>query len=878
MRADSGNHSGNGGNRATAGIPPSVHRRFEAQVSARPDGLAVQVGGDSLTYSGLNAAANRLARRILDRCGEDVRPVVVFMDKGLDLMAAMMAAFKAAKIYVPLDPSYPEARCDYILRNTAPCLVVTTSAGSDLSAWARQGGWPLLSLDELGEAAPRENVSLPVEPQALACILYTSGSTGEPKGIMHSHRSLTHAAELYIGSMEVTPEDRILCPSSHAFLGFLRPTLGALLSGASFFPARFADMPQLGDLLVRERITVFHAPCSVFRHLLDVLAAHGPVPTLRRFYGGGEPLYRADVERWRRLVPEGSTYLYVLGITEADVVSCLQIGTDTPIDTDLVPLGYAVEGVQVLILDEDGHVVAPGGVGEIAVRSVYLSPGYWRRPEMTAERFRPDPSGGESRTYLTGDLGRMRPDGCLEYVGRKDFQVKVRGFLVQLGEVDQALRACDRVGEAVVLARGQEDGGNRLVAYVAGAEQAGLTVGKIREQLAHRLPDYMIPSAFVFMDKLPLTPNGKVDRAALPDGDGARPEMDATAAEPRSGLEVHVASLWEEALSVSPIGVRDNFFELGGDSMKAALMLSRIEATLGVRLPVETFYAEPTVQGLARAVNRDGQSADIPLLVPLQPLGSRPPFFFVSPGVGWYLSHLADHLGHDQPVYVLNALSIVSDGQEALDVVDLAERYVQEIRAVQPNGPYLLGGVSAGGIVAFEMGRQLVAVGQALATVVLVDVFSRPTRLPLVWAWRRRIRRGVRLTRRVWRMSLAERWQAIIRALRRSPRSEQPARRVHKAELLGHSSGIIDAHARAARRYKLQPYAVRADLFWSEGTYIPTRRDPRLGWEKLALGGVTIHRVPGFHHRVLWPPHVSVFAQKLEACLSDAYQAAAAAQ
>ncbi len=433
-------------------------------------------------------------------------------------------------------------------------------------------------------------------------MLYTSGTTGEPKGVMQTHGNILHAVDLFLGEQSVTPQDRVARPGTHAFIGNIRSALGALLSGAAYLPIDLEGMDRLAETLAREEVTGFCSPCSAFRQVLWALRDAGPPPSLRWFRNGGEPLYRTDVEQWRRIFPPGSRCFHVLASTEADAVCRFTIDTDTEIRTEVVPLGYAVPEVEVLLLDEAGEPVPAGEPGQIVVRSPYLSPGYWRRPDLTDAVFRRLP-GSDERCYFTGDVGRMGPDGCLEGLGRRDTEVKVRGYRVASGEVEVALSAVQGVKGAAVAACPEASGELRLVGYVAAEPSAHLTVTGLRRALAARLPDYMVPSAFVFLESLPLTPNGKLDRRLLPDPGHSRPRLDVPFEALRTPVEEALADVWEELLGLDRIGANDSFFDLGGNSLTAARMAARVREHFGVELTLGTLLEAPTLGETADAVS-----------------------------------------------------------------------------------------------------------------------------------------------------------------------------------------------------------------------------------------------------------------------------------
>ncbi len=855
-------------------VEMSVPAVFEERATTMGERPAVRLGGETLSYAKLNQWANGIARAIIDRCEQPGRPVAVLMDKRLGLFAAMMGVLKSTMIYVPVDVAYPEERRRAILEDVQPALVV---GNGPPRCEVTDSGLPFLDLGDVAGDAPCENPGVAITADDLGCIVYTSGSTGRPKGVTQNHRNMLHAAALYARSLNLTPADRVACPSSHAFWGFIRPALGTLLTGATFLPMQLSELDRMGQFLWDEGGTVFHAPSSAFRHLLHSLAGSPDLPSLTRFYGGGEPLYATDVARWRRLFPR-TTLLHVLGMTEADTARQFLLDAQTSFTGDVVPLGYPVEGAEVLVLDENGSPLPTGKVGQIAVVSRYLSPGYWRRPDLTDAVFGAAPD-GEGRMYLTGDRGRLGDDGCLEHLGRVDNQVKVRGHRVELDGVQRAIRQTVGIRDAVVVHRAAGDGSHQLVAYVVFRDCVCLTEKELRRRLAERLPGYMVPSAFVVMPRLPLTPNAKIDYDALPAPDSMREPAVGDAREATTTAQRIVQSLFEEVLGSRGFGLRDSFFDVGGDSLRAASVLARIEATTGVRCGVDTFYADPTVHGLAEVVEGRGAPGRVPVVVPVQPLGTSPPLFMVSPAFGWFFSELARELGTQQPVYALNALALVGEGADALEVQSLAERFIVEVRKIRPRGPYCIGGLSAGGAVAYEMARRLTEAGEAVGPVFLVDTPTRPPAVAAYWGMAAGLNRHLGRARQgAWRAKAAL-CAGAVKALGSWFRHR--VRRLlgkvdrdvvqHRNRLQGRVRALIRAHRRAARRYRPRPFPGRVVQFLSEEMLILALRDPRLGWRRLAHGGFSVHRVPGYHHEVILPPNVHEVARIIESCLEETW-------
>jgi acyl-coenzyme A synthetase/AMP-(fatty) acid ligase len=484
----------------------------------------------------------------------------------------------------------------------------------------------LLDTDAIAPRVSAESPALALDPGAPACINYTSGSTGAPKGVTQTHRSLLDTVRRITNSARIGARDRQTLLRSCSYGGATWDVFGSLLNGAALYPIdlRAEGLGAMASWMIRHELTLYRSPVTLFRQFVATLTGDEVFPHLRWIHVGGEPVHRRDVELHRKHFDPGSIFLNALGITETGLVCQMEIDRGWSFRGELVPVGFPVEDMEVLLLDGAGRAVRDGQVGEIAVRSRFLSPGYWRRPDLTAAAFLPDTSGEGSlepsasslesdrrdspgsglksppaRLYLTGDLGRREPDGCLFHLGRKDFQVKVLGLRVEVAEIEMALLERDDIQEAVVVAREDPPGDARLVAYIVPAAGPGPTVSALRRALAERLPPAMQPSVFVRLEALPLTAAGKVDRKALPPPGRERPELETAYAAPRTPLERTLAGIWEEVLTLDPVGLHDDFRELGGNSLLAMRLLSRVKETLHEEVGLPEFFAAPTVAHLA---------------------------------------------------------------------------------------------------------------------------------------------------------------------------------------------------------------------------------------------------------------------------------------
>jgi acyl-coenzyme A synthetase/AMP-(fatty) acid ligase/acyl carrier protein len=408
----------------------------------------------------------------------------------------------------------------------------------------------------------------------------------------------------YINGLHISVEDRLTLLHSCSFSGSIYNLFGALLNGAALLPfdLKTERLNQLGNWLAEEEITICHSVPTAFCHAVQAFTGGEEFPTLRVIHLSGAPVSKADVELYKKHFAPECILVHRMGITETATIRSYFMDKTTPIDGVRVPIGYPVDDKEVLLLDESGKDVRRNCIGEIAVKSRYLSLGYWRRPDLTRDKFLPDPNGGEERTYLTGDLGRMAADGCLFHVGREDFRVKVRGYSVDVSEIEMALMAHAAVKQAAVVGRETQSDDRQLVAYFVPSEKPAATVTQLRNFLKARLPDYMIPSAFVSLRALPLTPNGKIDRRALPDPSQSRPALDTPYAAGTTPVEEQLAKIWAEVLSLDQVGIHDNFFDLGGHSLAATRVVSQVLKRFQLEIPFQSLFHAPTVAKMAALI------------------------------------------------------------------------------------------------------------------------------------------------------------------------------------------------------------------------------------------------------------------------------------
>ncbi|MFC1712132.1 AMP-binding protein [Candidatus Poribacteria bacterium] len=585
----------------------SIPDRFEKQVSLYAGKFAVKDKDHGLSYAELNKAANRIAMAVLSLLGESAESVAMLFGNNVAAISAMLGILKSGKVYVPLDPSYPHARLAYMIADSQAKLIVTNDKNLALGMELADNQCSVVNVDHLDSSLSDENPGLSISPDKLACIFYTSGSTGNPKGIADSHKKRLANAMREINDLHICAEDNLTLLSSPAFAASVGDYFPALSNGAAVFPFDI-NQEGIGNMerwMLEEEITVYHSSPTVFRYFMDTLSGETEFPRLRLIRMGAEPLYKWDIERYKKHFSKGCLLANVWGTTEGEILQPYFVDKETEINGVNVPVGYSDKYSEVMFLDEKDQELAPGEVGEIVTRSFYRSPGYWGKPELTDTKFRDDLAGGKGRLYYTGDLGKMLPDGSIVHLGRMDFQVKIRGHRVEVAEIENALCENADVEEAVVMEKEYRIDDKRLVAYIVPRENSSLSFRTLRGYLAEILPSYMIPSSFVTLDALPRTATGKIDRPSLPDPGSARPELDNPFVKPSNPIEEALTEIWAEVLYIDEVGIHDDFFELGGHSLLATKIISRVVKRFQANLSLQSLFQSPTVADMALAIAQD---------------------------------------------------------------------------------------------------------------------------------------------------------------------------------------------------------------------------------------------------------------------------------
>ncbi|WP_336155544.1 non-ribosomal peptide synthetase DhbF [Bacillus sp. 204(2023)] len=712
--------------------------QFEKQAALRPDAIAVVYENQELSYAELNERANRLARMLISEGVGPEQFVALALPRSLEMAVGLLAVLKAGAAYLPLDPDYPADRIAFMLKDAQPAFIMTNTKAANHIPPVENVPKIVLDDPELAEKLntyPAENPknkdrTQPLSPLNTAYVIYTSGSTGVPKGVMIPHQNVTRLFAATEHWFRFSSDDIWTMFHSYAFDFSVWEIWGPLLHGGRLVivPHHVSRSPEAFlRLLVKEGVTVLNQTPSAFYQFMQAEREQpdlGQALSLRYVIFGGEALELSRLEDWYNRHPENRPQLInMYGITETTVhVSYIELDRSMAALRANSLIGCGIPDLGVYVLDERLQPVPPGVAGELYVSGAGLARGYLGRPGLTSERFIADPFGPPgTRMYRTGDVARLRADGSLDYVGRADHQVKIRGFRIELGEIEAALVQHPQLEDAAVIVREDQPGDKRLAAYVIPSEET-FDTAELRKYAAERLPDYMVPAAFVTMKELPLTPNGKLDRKALPAPDFAAA---VTGRGPRTPQEEILCDLFMEVLHLPRVGIDDRFFDLGGHSLLAVQLMSRIREALGVELSIGNLFEAPTVAGLAERLEMGSSQSALDVLLPLRTSGDKSSLFCVHPagGLSWCYAGLMTNIGTDYPIYGLQARGIGHREELPKTLDDMAADYIKQIRTVQPKGPYHLLGWSLGGNVVQAMATQLQNQGEEVSLLVMLDAY-----------------------------------------------------------------------------------------------------------------------------------------------------------
>ncbi|PNK21304.1 amino acid adenylation domain-containing protein [Cylindrospermopsis raciborskii] len=869
-----------------------LHQLFELQVEKTPNNVAVVFKNQSLTYFQLNQRANQLAHYLQSR---GVRPDVlvgICMERSLEMVIGLLGILKAGGAYVPMDSNYPRERLDFMLVDAGISLLLTQE--NQVTTLDILPPHQIICLDKEWQVIAQEdthNPSTNLVVENLAYLIYTSGSTGQPKGVMISHSAICNHMLWMQKTFSFGEREKVLQKTPFSFDASVWEFYAPLLTGGQLIIAEkdgHKDVSYLLKLICEQQVTVLQMVPS----LLQMFLEYGEIEnchSLTHIFCGGEALPVAMVENLLSKLNVNFHNLY--GPTEACIDATFLSFTKENnhyIKQNMLPIGRPIANTQTYVLDAHLQPVPIGVPGELYIGGMGLARGYCQLPQLTRDKFiaHPFSDNPDSRLYKTGDLVRYLPDGNIEFIGRIDHQVKIRGFRIELGEIEAVLTQHPNVLNAVVVISGDSSATNSLIAYYVSTEKQFTSSGVLRDFLKEKLPDYMIPNSFIVLDHLPMTPNGKIDRKLLA-GLNINRTFDAHQhVSPRTLLEYKLVEIWEEILQVRPIGVTENFFDLGGHSLLAIRLIAAIEQKLKCNLPVVSLFREGTIEKIALLSDQDHQKASnhSDILIPLQTQGDLLPLFLVHQAGGYGLSYsviaekLAVGMGKKLPIYAIQSPGLDGKQSPLESIEEMANTYINTIREIQPHGPYLLGGHSLGGLIAFAMASQLEAMGEQIERVLIIDTHPpMPTDETIASLEDNAgiICFMVEQIALFFNKNVTINYQTIS-SLDQDSQLDYVAQTLEQHNLIPPNSGnsliarlikVYKANLRASVVYQPPVNRSNITLFITPSLAAKFPNDPTVGWQKLTTQKVQVCRVMGEHQTMLKEPEVENLVTEIMATL-----------
>ncbi len=869
----------------------TFHELFEEQVVNTPNNSAVVFNGTKLTYFELNKKSNQLARLLRSKgVGPEKIVGLLVSDNTIEMVIGMIGVLKAGGAFLPIDSSFPKDRIEFIINDSDAVLLLTQGESKEINSL----GIECINLENQsvysGEYSDLEKIN---DPKNLVYVFYTSGSTGKPKGVQIEHTSIVNQIYGLEKRYSFNSSLRHILLAPFTFDPAVQQIFLPLTSGGTLFLVSKStkhNLKELWEFILSNKIDIVNTVPSLMSVLLDQAGSRNGLH-FRYIILAGETFSKNLYLRINeKLYVDKIINIY--GPTEATINTTLYECNQKEINNS-IPIGKPLMNYNVLILDDQQNLVPVGTGGEICISGVGLARGYLNNSELTKEKFVPNPFQPDQRIYKTGDLGRWLEDGNIEFLGRVDHQIKINGIRVELGEIESILNQHLKIKESVVISQKDSAGVTRLIAYIIPIENQNLINEDLRNFLKERLPDYMVPSTFVFLDEFPVTSHGKVDRNALPDPEQININFDSNYIPPSNEIENQLTKIWEKVLGIEKIGVKDNYFDIGGTSLMAMILFSEIEKVFGKNLPLATIIDSPNIEKLSKIISNDNWSDAWSPLVAIQTEGSKPPFFCLHGHRGNVIGFqdLARKMGSDQPFYGLQAEGLDGKPIKESSITEMAEKYVREILKVQPVGPYYLGGWCMGGTLAYEMAQILEAAGKKVALVAMIetnvctnypkrladDTFFRHAfhkifdRLKYEISIHRTLTNKERL-KYLWRKTQAR----FIKIQVKVENLLDPFLKKFNIKL-PHSwsfkqSNLVDMHEKAIVNYKAKPYFGTVAIFRANNQPLGVYPDPSLGWGELIKGKLILEEFPGHHLNTFIEPSVKDLAKKMNEAISKAGQ------
>ncbi len=864
-------------------INNSIVDRFEKIVLAFPQRLAIKTNKEELTFQELNRRVNKLAFKILDQGDKAVNSIAIFLSHNEGPIIAMMSILKTGKVFVPLNPSSPDERIQKILRSSSAEIVITdyryikrlTKLGVNKSA-------QVINIDNLPKDLPENNPGIKSKAEDLLAIIYTSGSTGIPKGVMHVQKTIMHNTWVQTDSLKINPQDRHTLIPHLSYVAGSTDILRTLLNGASLFPIDFLEVGLKGisNTIEKEKISIFHSVPTIFRRLIEEEAQGHDYSSVRIVHLGGEPVYAGDVRLIRKYFSKDCVLLNNLGSTEVPTYRRYIVSGGIEVEEGNLPVGVPVSDKKVTIVGENGKELEPGEVGEIVIESKYMSWGYFNDSERSERVYRPLPTANQAGRFFSGDIGSIDGQGVMKFLGRKDYQVKIFGNRVELGEVEANMLSINGVHQAVALVK-QFGGEKILMGYIVLSKGKTLSIEEIRHEMLKKIPSFMVPKQFLIMESFPYTQTNKIDREKFPEPVSIKTPKINNIDLPRNVLEERLSKIWQESLDLPQIGIRDNFFELGGDSLTAVKLFLSIENSFGVKMPISILLEAGDIEKQAMILNDTERVIDWSPIISVQPLGDKPPLFclFGKGGNPLTFRQFSDYFGEDQPVFFLQSRGLNGRETPLKRVEEIASDFIREIKKIWPQGPYRFCGASFGGMVGYEIAKQLRKNNEDVDLVVLFDTYGpgypkfesgigkiKKSLNNIGYyinkhfsSFRNADGQGRRNYFRYYRDFVPEFFRMKKREIGEGLENWRSQR-----EIPNEIKEVIRANIAASEKYQPGPYEGKVVLLRVSNQPPGVIPDEKLGWGNVEIHNLDIHEIDAHHGSILFEPSVKKVVEILQ--------------
>jgi amino acid adenylation domain-containing protein len=849
----------------------TIHALFENQVKQSPDSVALIMGLKIITYGQLNKSANQLARYLIKKGLKTEDKVGLIVTRDFSMIIGMLAILKAGGSYVPIDNDYPAERQQYLFNHSQATMVI---ADDDYQLKSMIGDSSYIRIDSNEyDSIDDTDLQIDINPEQLAYIIYTSGSTGTPKGVMIAHHSVINLVSWVNNTFKVGSDDRLLFITSMCFDLSVYDIFGMLAAGGTLVIAKKEEIQNvraLQDMIVKYNITFWDSVPTTLDYLIKNVETERldyQATSLKTIFLSGDWIPKDLPERTKNIFPKAQ-FVSLGGATEGTVWSNFYIVSKTLKTWNSIPYGKPIDNNFFYILNEHLQPLPVGVTGDLYIGGVGVAKGYANDPMKSAASFIPDPFNKEAGgvMYKTGDLGKMMPDFNMEFIGRKDNQVKISGFRIELGEIESVLKNYPFIENSVVLAKNDSSNNKRLISYFTTRGEK-FNQDDLLCYLKEKLPNYMIPAIWVELDTLPLTDNGKIDRKTLANLDDSALLKKPSSAQPNTITEKIIFNIWKDLLKLNVSGVNDNFFELGGHSLMAVQMLTRFKKVTGKSFQLGVLYQYPEISTLAQFIDSAQNEDEFKYLVSIKAKGTKDPLYIIQGDSGNILnfSNLIKHIDKEQPLYGLKAIGLDGIYGKFENLSDIADLYIQEIIKHNPVGPYFIAGYSSGAYIAVEVRKQLAKLGKQVKPIIIIDADAGMTEYKKKY--------------KLLPKKIKRHYPRIFNYLKSSlsqlgNKKDDLATSVHqvslfKQQLSKEDKRVKNKRERAFRNYEIQPFDDKIYLLKAKISVHYVDYGDLLGWEKYAKDGVKLCEVKGDHFSILLPPYVEEFTASLQKHLNE---------